>query len=192
LIPVYYLPVALFLIGMTGLVLKRSSQVLCYALAVMFLVVGGLKAQAVWSAHVTIKEWVSSRFDIACFDAAVAQHTLRNGISDHLQVRQLNLLASGDARVYQVYGGALTPFWFQSSRHAYPERFDFAVINQRAKRAGGLTQVYYYLNESLLNERAGPPDVRVQCRGFDLLVYHPPKHISLDRQFCDHVGLPCG
>ena len=192
LIPVYYLPVALFLIGMTGLLLKRCSQALCYALAVTLLVVGGLKAQAVWSTHATIKEWASSRFDIACFDAAVSQHTLRNGIADHLQVRQLNLLASGDARVFQVYGGALTPFWFQSSRHAYPERFDFAVINQRAKQAGGLTRVYYYLNESLLNERAGLPDVRVQCQGFDLLVYHSPKSISIDREFCDHVGLPCG
>ena len=192
LIPVYYLPVALFLIGMTGLFLKRCSQALCYVFALMLLVVGGLKAQAVWTAHVTMKEWVSSRFDIACFDAAVSQHTLRNGIADHLQVRQLNLLASGEARVYQVYGGDLTPFWFQSSRHAYPESFDFAVINQRAKQAGGLTRVYYYLNESSLKERVGPPDVRVQCQGFDLLVYHLPKSISIDREFCDHVNLPCG
>ncbi len=119
-------------------------------------------------------------------------YDLKNGITDHLQVRQLNLLASGKAKAFQIYGADLTPFWFQSSRHAFPQHFDFAVINNRAKQASGLTRVYYYLNEALLEEQAGTSDARVQCRGFDIVIYRRPRTITLETTFCDNVLTPCG
>ena len=82
-------------------------------------------------------------------------------------------------------------FWFQSSNHEYPDRYDFAVVNTVAKNASGITRVYYYLNESLLESRAGPPDMRVFCKGYDILVYHKTRTFELEPEFCHHAK-PCG
>jgi hypothetical protein len=192
LIPVYYLPLALFLIGTIVLIVKLCPQKISYGLVAILLAAGGSQAYAAWAERPTLAKWIGSQFDINCFNQAVQTYDLKNGITDHLQVRQLNLLASGKAKAFQIYGADLTPFWFQSSRHAYPEHFDFAVINSRAKQASGLTRVYYYLNESLLEKQAGTPDARVQCRGFDIVIYRRPRTITLETTFCDNVLIPCG
>ena len=191
LIPVYYLPVAVFLIGLTAHMIDRISQPIQRALIVVALGMGSMQAYGALQGIPKQSEIIAAAVDIDCFEGAAKTYDLNVGITDHLMVRKLNLLANTDARLYQIYGGGLQKFWFQSSNHEYPDRYDFAVVNTVAKNASGITRVYYYLNESLLESRAGPPDMRVFCKGYDILVYHKTRTFELEPEFCHHAK-PCG
>ena len=107
LIPVYYLPLTVFLIGLTAHMIDRISQPIQRVLIVVALGMGSMQAYGALQEIPKQSEIIAATVDIDCFESAAKTYDLNVGITDHLMVRQLNLLANTDARLYQIYGGGL-------------------------------------------------------------------------------------